>query len=246
MHNVDYYSNSGKPGEKPVRSYVFDAREPKLRVLDPLRSALERPEQMELIEMNIALEPFPDVRGEAHPTQPFYLAQIALIRECGDMAKYDGYKWAAFIDYDEYISVRGDKSMEEYTEGLPNGTVSVIIPRVPPPENIRTVPERWAAETLVSFAASWVHTQAQWNVSNAEHDSLFPPKYIVNLESAKYDSKAGRPGSVHLPYNFNWAAFLCSIDIKREGCVVPRGAHVADRWSEAVIRHISTTSINKS
>ena len=170
MHNVDYYSNSGKPGEKPVRSYVFDARDPKLRVLDPLRSTLERPEQMELIEMDIALQPLGD--DTAGTAQPYGLAQLALIRECGDMAKYDGYKWAAFIDYDEYISVRGDKSIEEYTEGLPNGTVSVIIPRVPPPENISTVPERWAAEKLISFAASWVHTQAQWNVSKLAVQTL--------------------------------------------------------------------------
>jgi hypothetical protein len=36
--------------------------------------------------------------------QPDMLAQFALIRECADMAKYDGYKWAFFIDYDEYIA----------------------------------------------------------------------------------------------------------------------------------------------
>jgi hypothetical protein len=234
MHNVDYYSNSGKPGEKPVRSYVFDARDPELRVLDPLRSTLERPQQMELIEMDIALQPLGD--DTAGTAQPYGLAQLALIRECGDMAKYDGYKWAACIDYDEYISVRGDKSIQEYTAGLPNGTVSVIIPRVPPPENIITVPERRAAEKLISFATSWAHTQAQWDLSKTVLCSR--PKYIVNLERAEYDAHGGgRPGGIHLPYNFNRQHFECS-DHECKILVVPGGAHVVDR-SDAVIRHIS-------
>lgn len=237
MHNVDYYSNSGKPGEKPVRSYVFDAREPKLRVLDPLRSALERPEQMELIEMDIPLQPQIEMKskGAGSFLHMYVSFQLALIRECGDMAKYDGYKWAAFIDYDEYISVSGHKSMEQYTKGLPIGTVSVLIPRVPPPASIMRVPERRSGEKHISFAASWAHTQAQWDVSYMEN-TTFLPKYIVNLESAEYDAHgAGRPGGIHLPYNAprgrSWTRWQ----------QVP-GLHVADRRSEAVIRHISGSS----
>jgi hypothetical protein len=157
--------------------------------------------------------------------------QLALIRECGDMAKYDGYKWAAFIDYDEYISVSGHKSMEQYTKGLPIGTVSVLIPRVPPPASIG----HRARESVISFAASWAHTQAQWDVSAMEN-TTFLPKYIVNLESAEYDAHgAGRPGGIHLPYNAprgrSWTRWQ----------QVP-GLHVADRRSEAVIRHISGSS----
>ena len=211
--NIDYHSDSGKPGDKPVRSYVFDARNPELRALDPLRSALERPSQMELIEMDIPL-------AEVAPwdtTQPFYLAQVALIRECADMAKYDGYKWAAFINYDEFLSVGGDKSIEEYADGLPSGTVSVILPRIPPPtlahrdfvEEKKIIEEKIIEEKQIPFAASWAHTQAQWDVSDPElkqfqfqfqwdvlEESSFAPKYIVNLELADYDARgAGRPGA---------------------------------------------------
>ena len=43
-------------------------------------------------------------RGGDNLPQPDTLAQLAFIRECGDMAKHDGYKWAFFIDYDEFIA----------------------------------------------------------------------------------------------------------------------------------------------
>ena len=121
--------------------------------------------------------------------------------------------------------------MEQYTKGLPIGTVSVLIPRVPPPASIG----HRARESVISFAASWAHTQAQWDVSAMEN-TTFLPKYIVNLESAEYDAHgAGRPGGIHLPYNAprgrKWTRWQ----------QVP-GLHVADRRSEAVIRHISGSS----
>ena len=49
------------------------------------------------------------------------------------MAKYDGYKWVSFSDFDEYVSVPRGKSIHEYLDSLTHGTISVIAPRIDSP-----------------------------------------------------------------------------------------------------------------
>jgi hypothetical protein len=65
--------------------------------------------QLTVIKLDVPFKPKRYRLDPANPTattlsQPDTLAQLAFIRECGDMAKHDGYKWAFFIDYDEYIA----------------------------------------------------------------------------------------------------------------------------------------------
>ena len=136
MHNVNYYAHAAKPSEKPIRTYLFDSRDQDVREQDPLSKTASflQSESLKTIELTIPLRPSRETvsSGEV-PLQPDTVAQFAWLRECGDMVKYDGYKWVSFSDFDEYVSVPGGKSIQEYLDSLTHGTISVIAPRIDSP-----------------------------------------------------------------------------------------------------------------
>jgi hypothetical protein len=254
MNNINYYSAASKPGEKPIKSYVFDAREPEVRELDPMEQVVTHLEKLNLIQMDVPFKPKreqPDRGGNGDIVvplaQPDMLAQFALIRECADMAKYDGYKWAFFIDYDEYMVAAGGKSIEEYLEGLPKNTVSVIVDRI---SRLTKKANEYAStadfmavvrkEKLIPFHAAFESTAKNWDFESGPPDHNvksggFPPKYFVNLANAEYDVNDrayGRPGGIHFPYNCNGNYMY-----NHNKSAIP-GVHVADMRTEAVIRHL--------
>ena len=174
--------------DRPMKMYSFDVRKPELRALHPVPGATE---------VNIPLEALSGSehrKGREHgkeltdaSTQPYYMAQWAWVKECHLMAKYDGFKWAGFMDNDELPTLTSGSglSLIEYLETKPADTQAVVIQR----QEIIRLKDVPMLEGFFAQDPKQVQI-AQWAEHGASKSE--PPKFFKRVD-------IGQPGKIHEP-----------------------------------------------
>ena len=151
--------------------------------------------------------------------------KTAWIHEGFMMAKYDGFKWAGFLDADEFPQLKAGGSMLEYLEATPTGTVSVIVSR----KQYGDVHDTAASARLCGTKLSmWEPEPFKSGVGSRKP---IPPKYYTRLDLA------GTVGGIHFPIGCGLGGVVDAPWDKLQ-CDASSGAQGAPD-DEVMIRHMS-------
>lgn len=189
-----FFNKQVSTGDKPVRFYSFDVRGEARKKTCPLDGSID-------VKLPFGIDfggnrPGRDEKAEkaGSSSQPFYLAQFAWVKECHQMAKYDGYKWAGFMDNDELPTLMSGQNLLGYLDARPDDVQAVLVQRkeVLGFRTMQTYAQLWsAAPSQISLQQSiWDETRdvsgGLSQVSQNGRNSPLLEKHSLKVEPPKY------------------------------------------------------------